>query len=155
MPYVRAGDALRMPYLGAGDAPRMPHLRAGDAFRMPILMSKIRKRIKRLIWKITQIFSSWNSVYDSRLKVFRSWQDPFQSIKKSKMWHLSKKYTDWAKLSVIRPGLKRTPGKQRDWLEETGNQSMISISGKGYNPCCAFENYHLCKFYYLFHTRVM
>ena len=56
--WKRAGDALRMPHLRAGDAHTMPHLRAGDAFRMPILMSKIRKRIIRLIWKITKIFSS-------------------------------------------------------------------------------------------------
>ena len=25
-------------------------------------------------------------------------------------------------------------------MKETDNQSMISISGKGYSPCCAFEN---------------
>ena len=43
MPYLRAGDALRMPLLRAGDALTMPHLRAGDAFRMPIIMSKIIK----------------------------------------------------------------------------------------------------------------
>ena len=60
MPYLRAGDALRMPLLRAGDAHTMPHLRAGDAFRMPILMSKIRKkmkkRIKRPIWKVSKTF---------------------------------------------------------------------------------------------------
>ena len=56
MPYLRAGDALRMPLLRAGDAHTMPHLRAGDAFRMPILMSKIRKRIKRMIYKSQRYF---------------------------------------------------------------------------------------------------
>ena len=56
MPYLGAGDAPRMPYLRAGDGPRMPHLRAGDAFRMPILMSKIRKRIKRMIYKSHRYF---------------------------------------------------------------------------------------------------
>ena len=66
MPYLRAGDALRMPLLRAGDAHTMPHLRAGDAhsmprlragdaFRMPILMSKIRKMMKRRI-KETDVF---------------------------------------------------------------------------------------------------
>ena len=60
MPYLRAGDALKMPYLRAGDALGMPNLRAGDAFRMPIIMSKIRKmmkkRIKRPIWKVSKTF---------------------------------------------------------------------------------------------------
>ena len=60
MPFLRAGDALRMPLLRAGDAHTMPHLRAGDAFRMPILMSKIRKmmknQIQRPIWKVSKTF---------------------------------------------------------------------------------------------------
>ena len=53
------------------------------------------------------------------------------------------KSTERAELFVIRPGLKRTIWEAERPVEWDCYQSMISIGGKGYSPCCAFETFDL------------